>query len=252
MSGKKVITIISSVLLAICLIGFIFILSVFGTFGYDLENVVDSVIEDRLDSQLEDAEPYLNSFQEMIKEECANTGEEAIIIEFGLGDGLEFDCSEVESSDKIGFEEIIKDKANEEIGNSLEKEAGFSLKDGEKTLYTILWILGILSLIFIGLIIFLARLGALINLGIVGLVSGSFFLISWFVESGLLDKISSALPAGIGLDNIPILAGIVEKFSWLLFRNYLIVFVIGIILLGLGIGMKIAMAKKEIKENVVS
>jgi len=161
-------------------------------------------------------------------------GQDMIIIE-----NFEIDCNEVRISGEEGFEDLIKDKLAEEIekelGKELERQGIADIRVYFEGIRSALIVLGVISIILVLSIFFLSvpRYSASTNLGIVALVSGLPF---FFV------KILNLAGEYSGIDT---LENVVGSISNSLFINFFIVFVVGAILIIIGIFLKVKYSKKK-------
>jgi len=229
------------VLSFILIFGIIAFVALF-TFSTNIDNqIVEGVVEDVVDLGSErinlEGEIDYDLLYLSLLEECR--GKDKITFEGNDFAGIvEISCYEIASAGEEGIEELIKEKISEVVIREIDHvEVVDSALDKEK-INKVLFILGVINLILMGLIIFLAKNTALVNLGIVGLISGLPFLIINPVKAFLENLIITFLPLGIGLDKLPSIRSIIELISKDLFVNYLVLFILGAGLLGLGIGLK--------------
>lgn len=221
------------------------------------ESSVESVIDDVIDIGAERISikseiDYSLLYSDFV-ERCKNVS--SIVLEGEDGQSMIFSCADIKKAGVDGIDELVKEKIASKINQAIETNTGASnilrLKAKANSIFwTIVGVNAVAALI----IVFLARWGSIFNLGIVGMVSGTpFFFILMF--RNLLESIlEKTLPFGVKLSEIQALNNLVYDMVNKLMINYMIVFVIGAVLLGAGLGIRAgignqSLSKSELKEG---
>ncbi|NCO11163.1 hypothetical protein CO038_00310 [Candidatus Pacearchaeota archaeon CG_4_9_14_0_2_um_filter_39_13] len=240
-----ILRVIVSIILVIGMMSFVLLYTISGEIEQGaVEEVVDDVVDIGSDRINLEGEIDYSLLYDSLLSECQNK-EKIYFNTQELPEGIEIDCNEIRFAGRDGIEDLIKEKIEEILFGEID-ETGIVQEIVEKEkVDRILWTIGAINLILIIIIILLARIGALVNLGIVGMISGLPFVIAGIFKNLVENLLIVTLPFGISLSELPALKGLIYDLTKDLFVSYLILFVLGAALFGLGIGIKTGLGKKK-------
>ncbi|NCN98999.1 hypothetical protein COU62_02595 [Candidatus Pacearchaeota archaeon CG10_big_fil_rev_8_21_14_0_10_35_219] len=236
---KKLIKLVLTVFLTVDLIFLVLIFSILSAVDFNVEKKINEVMGNGIDNLSEGYYSYIDDGQRVLGDECSKIDVESFAGDLGEYGQFEINCSDVGDNLKEVAEIRIKEKAK----NKLE-ESGANLQKINDGLITAMSLLAIVAAASILGLIFVGKMSFLIYTGISFIISGSFFFISFIVNSEIRNNFVSAFPAGLGFEDLPAVDGFINEIAWMVLRNYLIILTIGLILFGFGVGLRLGRGKK--------
>ncbi|MCH7568816.1 MAG: hypothetical protein IIA87_05330 [Nanoarchaeota archaeon] len=246
----KTITIILSTILGIFLLasiwGFIITHSVSSTVNEkEIDLIIDEVIRGVIEKEIENKPGIATLFDEFYQEalsQCA--GRDSISLEYeDLGKRIEVNCVKIRELEKEVFEEVVKEKIREKVKEELSLGGIYKIIS---FLDNALWVIGLIGAVLIIMIVFLAGMNSTFVLGVVGLVGGLPFLLVENIKEALENSINLKIAGIIGSGEI-LQVKLITQITDILFRDFLMVFIWGGILIVMGIALRIIKKNKSKK-----
>lgn len=159
------------------------------------------------------------------------------------GKNLSIDCNDIRDSGRDGFEAVVSGVVADGLSDAegINVNVQFDLGFAEALMK---WsLVGII--ILTGLMIFLGRVGSLINLGIVGIIGGSPFIVLSIIGSFIRTEIGNTISKWNIRGSISNITDIVGSIVSKMHSLYLMVFVLGIVLLGIGLALIFVIKTKQ-------
>lgn len=228
-----ILRIILSVLLVTTLVSFISLYSITQNIHQEnfkevVSHIAIGILEKELDKRAGNVEESVGINYEEIHSNIISECEGKELLNFEEIN-IEVDCNEVRSYLPEDFEESFREKvgeiAEQKIEEELEKQGIDNIEIYFEMIRSGLILLGIVSIILAALIVFFSvpKYKFAVNLGVVGLISGIPFLFA------------KTLNIAGKYAEIAFLKGLFGSITQSLFMNFLIAFIIGFVLLLVGI-----------------